>query len=296
MAWAEGGGAKRPKPSPARGSAKATPEAKRWKCEACGVFEEDGAAAGSPAWKCRKCGASVGVEVGAVVAPSLPPCPPALVAARESGGRGRGLGERAGDARASRGRGAGREEEDVEVWRAFTPASIDPTKCMARMWGEGRGAQCGRAPQGAGGRYCGRHSREHQRGHGDVTGGIPAPKLAEFQREAAKIARAERAGAQAASERRDGDAQERKRGGGAVGRVRAAGLVVRLGEGQRDSEPDVDRRGAGSEAPGLVALAADAAEERGRAERERGIGDMGKAEKMAKRSAARARASDAARR
>ena len=129
-----------------------------------------------------------------------------------------------------------------------------------------------------------------------MTGEIPAQKLAEFQREAAKIARAERAGAQAAPEGSDGAAQERKRSGGAVGRVRAAGFVVRPGEGQRDSEAEVDRRGAGSEAPGLAALAADAAEERGRAERERGIGDMGKVEKMAKRSAARTRAGEAARR
>ena len=80
----------------------------------------------------------------------------------------------------------------VDDWRRFTPSVLDPRLCMARTWGAGRGAQCRTQPLGdraAAGwprDLCASHGKQQQLAHGRVDGPIPAKKLSEFVREAAK--------------------------------------------------------------------------------------------------------------
>jgi len=70
-------------------------------------------------------------------------------------------------------------------WRVFTPASISPRQCMARVWNSGRGGQCSSAPADGGAGLCESHSRQARSdkglGHGRVDGPIPAKKLREFE-------------------------------------------------------------------------------------------------------------------
>ena len=96
--------------------------------------------------------------------------------------------------------------------------------------------------------------------------------------------------AQPATERSEEGAQESNRGAALADRVQRAGFVIQSSALHRNGD-GVDGEGAGGVTAPVAALAADAAEERGRAERERGIGDVHKAQKMAKRSADREKAS-----
>ena len=80
---------------------------------------------------------------------------------------------------------------DEAVWQQFTPAAIDAGRCLAREWGEGRGAQCKLARK-PGQEFCGRH-RDVKTGveklaHGRVDGRIPEQKLKEFLKAAEKRA------------------------------------------------------------------------------------------------------------
>ena len=67
---------------------------------------------------------------------------------------------------------------DDTMWEAFTPTCIlNGSRCLARMWGGGVGAQCRRRPL-AGGWLCRGH---HQNApHGQVNGSVPEEKLPEF--------------------------------------------------------------------------------------------------------------------
>ena len=69
-----------------------------------------------------------------------------------------------------------------DAWKQFTPKEIDLNKCLARVWGNGRGGQCPHRPCG-GKSLCSRHDQQAQGAglpHGYVTGEIPRGKLAEF--------------------------------------------------------------------------------------------------------------------
>ena len=74
-----------------------------------------------------------------------------------------------------------RTEEFVpeDVWKRFTPATVNKEKCRARMWSGGRGGQCSKLPI-PGRDVCAMHSRSAS--HGLVTGAIPYDKLQEFLR------------------------------------------------------------------------------------------------------------------
>ena len=68
--------------------------------------------------------------------------------------------------------------------RSFTPRDIDHSKCMARTWGNGAGAQCANRPAEACNGLCLRHFKQQDSPgwHGRVDGPIPESKLKEFQR------------------------------------------------------------------------------------------------------------------
>ena len=59
----------------------------------------------------------------------------------------------------------------------FTPATIDRSRCLGRVWGGGRGDQCRSKPCGQES-YCASHLRELS--HGSVEGRIPPVKLRAF--------------------------------------------------------------------------------------------------------------------
>jgi hypothetical protein len=69
-------------------------------------------------------------------------------------------------------------------WHTFTPSRIDPSRCMARIWADGRGGQCTKA-KSAGGRFCKVCARKLA--HGAVDGPIPEKKLLEFKKRANKL-------------------------------------------------------------------------------------------------------------
>ena len=100
----------------------------------------------------------------------------ALVEVDLSGARfGKGLRARGSKRRRSL------EENTVpeDVWKRFTPAAVDFTKCLGRMWSGGRGGQCKCLPS-PGRALCAMHSKSTT--HGLVTGAIPYGKLQEFLR------------------------------------------------------------------------------------------------------------------
>eukprot|EP00928_Gymnodinium_smaydae_P042525 TRINITY_DN2860_c4_g1_i3.p1 TRINITY_DN2860_c4_g1~~TRINITY_DN2860_c4_g1_i3.p1 ORF type:complete len:674 (-),score=155.10 TRINITY_DN2860_c4_g1_i3:431-2452(-) len=114
-------------------------------------------------------------------------------AAPRAAGRGRGSGASRGRGRPrGRGRGGAPADEaaagtDAAEWLAFTPAEVDPQRCLARIWRCGLGGQCvaGRA---SGEDLCERH-REALASptgllFGFVDGPIPPEKLEEFRRAA----------------------------------------------------------------------------------------------------------------
>merc|ERR1719374_409171 len=73
---------------------------------------------------------------------------------------------------------------DVEAEsRRYTPDEIDLNLCLARIWNNGKGGQCGRPPHGAGD-FCSTHIKqlESNKGlsHGRVDGLVPMAKLREF--------------------------------------------------------------------------------------------------------------------
>lgn len=76
-----------------------------------------------------------------------------------------------------------------EPWRRFTPLSVSPQSCMARVWGGGLGGQCTKTPVAGGAGLCQSHARQSRAGgglsHGRVDGPVPGPKLAEFEQVAA---------------------------------------------------------------------------------------------------------------
>ncbi|CAE8633799.1 unnamed protein product [Polarella glacialis] len=74
-------------------------------------------------------------------------------------------------------------------WKAFTPKTVDNSRCVARTWDAGRGGQCPRLPSSGtdGVSLCEGH-RAGLLPHGLVTGPIPAAKLSEFQLHAVKEA------------------------------------------------------------------------------------------------------------
>ena len=307
---------KRPRPSPARGSAKSSPDAKRMKCALCGgdmgveegeLGEEDEGVVKSPLRKCQKCEESFCNEN---VADRLPPFP-AFPAFGDSGkgatgeekGFESGRAER-GQARGSGGRkgGDGRSEEaaagecandgggrGAASWKDFTPKEVDEGKCMARTWLGGRGGQCRSGPVGSG-RYCKMHGQKQgtDKWLGAVDGPIPEKKMNEFVKERQKLegARKEVGGGAARRLRRAGFAFEAERGGDGSAATDEGG--VGLMESACGSECADSTAG-----PAAVgALAAHAAEARRAAEADRGIGDKAKVELMRKRSDARARRGD----
>ena len=76
----------------------------------------------------------------------------------------------------------------ADAWEDFTPSSVNDTRCLARTWGGGRGAQCAKLPL-PGRELCAQHHAELSfksvgRTRGLVTGGIPRLKLLEFVRHA----------------------------------------------------------------------------------------------------------------
>ena len=191
--------------SPAVGSARATPPAKKGKCEACGGdgLERAGAdgAVPSPPRKCARCGGSGlpgggedGGEAGGA-APVLPAFPVALQAVRDGcvdrGEQGEG-GSGGGDGKAEAGvageaSGATGAAVETARWKRFTPTPVDASKCLARTWGDGCGAQCARKPE-PGMDLCKAHAEKVGKSgwHGKVTGEIPEDKLKQFERHAAK--------------------------------------------------------------------------------------------------------------
>ena len=221
------------RPSPAAGSSRPTPLAKRVKCEVCGgdVVVEGGVGqtpVRSPPRKCGKCGgAGSGVVAEGLVVPELPAFPAALAAVGAgvtSGDRGNG-----GSAAGSRG--------GAERWRLFTPGEVDERKCMARVWNGGEGAQCSKPA--CEGRLCKMHAgkRGGPSWLGEVTGEIPAGKLGDFEkalrRKEAKRGgvRGERADGEEACAGGEGAAMSESVGSG-VGGVGRAGDVVQ-GSGGR---------------------------------------------------------------
>ena len=164
---------------------------------------------------------------------------------------------------------------------------LDATLCMARIWRDGYGGQCGLAPVG-GGRFCARHGRqEGQRGwHGAVDGPVPPAKFIEFEAAKAKRANAEGQGARGGRKRlvRAGFLSEKQ------GVEAGAGM-----EPSNETTAEVESVPASSVGsaeirPSLTgALAAGAAEARAAAEVGRGIGNEAKVKRMQQRSAARGR-------
>eukprot|EP00928_Gymnodinium_smaydae_P090876 TRINITY_DN74591_c0_g1_i1.p1 TRINITY_DN74591_c0_g1~~TRINITY_DN74591_c0_g1_i1.p1 ORF type:complete len:197 (-),score=35.85 TRINITY_DN74591_c0_g1_i1:254-844(-) len=71
--------------------------------------------------------------------------------------------------------------EGSSAWLRFTPASIDRTRCMARIWGDGNGLQCKNAPSEHND-VCNSHYGNMV--HGRVDGSIPVDKLVEFMQAA----------------------------------------------------------------------------------------------------------------
>mmetsp|Transcript_13858 Transcript_13858/g.37662 ORF Transcript_13858/g.37662 Transcript_13858/m.37662 type:complete len:706 (-) Transcript_13858:219-2336(-) len=70
----------------------------------------------------------------------------------------------------------------------FTPAVVDQTRCLARIWNYGQGGQCSRSR--CAGDFCFQHAKdEFWRSHGRVTGPVPPAKLRDFQKEQAKASR-----------------------------------------------------------------------------------------------------------
>ena len=67
-----------------------------------------------------------------------------------------------------------------DAWKRFTPETIDYTKCLARMWNKGCGAQCRQVPI-PGKTLCKFHVGG-QLTHGYVTGTIPFGKFQQFLR------------------------------------------------------------------------------------------------------------------
>jgi len=62
----------------------------------------------------------------------------------------------------------------------FTPAVIDRSKCLARVWGNGAGAQCS-MPHQESSEFCALHNKSDRwKVHGKVDGAIPEAKLKEF--------------------------------------------------------------------------------------------------------------------
>ena len=68
-----------------------------------------------------------------------------------------------------------------EVWKRFTPNDVSSNKCCARVWGDGYGGQCQRAPVD-GRTLCVYHAGQGRAVYGLVTGDIPYGKLQEFLR------------------------------------------------------------------------------------------------------------------
>ena len=78
------------------------------------------------------------------------------------------------------------------VWLRFTPNTIDQTKCLARTWGSGVGAQCRSVLARGCDVFCKKHfTQQGTKGwHGRVDGAIPEAKLKEFQGVARRASRA----------------------------------------------------------------------------------------------------------
>ena len=73
-------------------------------------------------------------------------------------------------------------DADLEPWeeelrKRFSPAHINSTKCLARVFGKGSGGQCGNMPKV--GKTCGKCGAEPK--HGFVTGRIPRGKWSAFR-------------------------------------------------------------------------------------------------------------------
>ena len=67
---------------------------------------------------------------------------------------------------------------DDAMWEAFTPECVlNGSRCLARMWGDGTGAQCKRRPLARAWLCRGHHQNAP---HGLVNGTIPEEKLPEF--------------------------------------------------------------------------------------------------------------------
>ena len=93
-------------------------------------------------------------------------------------------------------------------WKQYTPDVVDKTRCLARTWGEGHGAQCTRPPA-LGNRLCKMHAKQvgGKGWHGEVDGPIPDAKLAEFRRRGKRRALASPALGRSAVEVATGDGQ-----------------------------------------------------------------------------------------
>ena len=91
-------------------------------------------------------------------------------------------------------------------WKQYTPDVVDETRCLARTWGEGHGAQCTRPPA-LGNRLCKMHVKQvgGKGWHGEVDGPIPDAKLAEFRRRGKRRALASPAQGRSAVEVASGD-------------------------------------------------------------------------------------------
>lgn len=76
-------------------------------------------------------------------------------------------------------------KKKLKPWSQFSPPVIDPKLCLARVWNLGKGGQCARSQKDK--QFCTRHFREDRwKIHGRVDGPVPASKLAEFERFAAR--------------------------------------------------------------------------------------------------------------
>ena len=248
------------RPSPAVGSSRPTPPAKRVKCEVCGgsgfvVVDPEGAVP-SPPRKCARCGGHGEIMdcddggAGSSGLPELPAFPAALSAlGAGTGGGGNGTGSVPGesaegdvdDASGSgcvagpmaSGGGGGRGEE-APRWKRFTPAVVDPSKCLGRTWSSGRGGQCG-SKRCAGADLCARHARQvgTQGWLGKVTGEIPERKLKEFEKEWAKSVKKAGGGG-------SGDGGGAGGGGGGPGSGAGAGAGAGVGaEMEGEARADV---------------------------------------------------------
>ena len=134
-----------------------------------------------------------GVAGGAALV--LPAFPLALQAVRdgcanrgEQGEGGSGVGDGSGAAGvAGETSGATGAAEETARWKRFTPMVVDGSRCLARTWGDGCGAQCARKPE-LGMDLCKGHAGKVGKSgwHGKVTGEIPEDKLKQFERHAVK--------------------------------------------------------------------------------------------------------------